>query len=261
MPLPDFETARHLYEDEGKSLAEICEWAGMSKSNQQRVSAILKAGGVSIKRKSIAVKPKYASLFDDADTEDTDSAEPDATDTDDADEQNDEPRRKAGRPAGAKNKPKAVEKATMGVAKKGDNAKVLKHNLVIANWDKPDQNSVREVSKRIDEYFALCVKQDMAPTLAGLGLAFKVSRFTIQRWANGLDVPYDVAELFYTAVCTIDADSTQKLVKGMVHPKSGEFVMKNTLGYRDETTVVTENKERKATVAEIQEKYKKLLGE
>ena len=101
----------------------------------------------------------------------------------------------------------------------------------------------------------------MAPTLAGLGLAFKVSRFTIQRWANGLDVPYDVAELFYTAVCTIDADSTQKLVKGMVHPKSGEFVMKNTLGYRDETTVVTEQKERKATVAEIQEKYRKLLGE
>ena len=68
----------------------------------------------------------------------------------------------------------------MGVAKKGDNAKVLKHNLVIANWNKPDQNSVREVNARINDYFTLCVKQDMAPTLAGLGLAFKVSRFTIQ---------------------------------------------------------------------------------
>ena len=258
MPLPDFETARRLYEDENKTLADICVMFGLTPASSARLSAMLKKGGVKISRRPNAVKPKFAALFDDA----MEEAEEADADTDDADEQNDEaPRRKAGRPAGAKNKPKPTEKATMGVAKKGDNAKVLKHNLVIANWNKPDQNSVREVSARINDYFTLCVKQDMAPTLAGLGLAFKVSRFTIQRWANGLDVPYDVAELFYTAVCTIDADSTQKLVKGMVHPKSGEFVMKNTLGYRDETTVVTEQKERKATVAEIQEKYKKLLGE
>lgn len=258
MPLPDFETARHLYEDEGKTLTEICLMFGLTKSNQARVSKLLKQGGVTVSRKQTPIKPKFAPLFDDAEEE----AEEADTDTEEADEQNDEPpRRKAGRPAGARNKPKQTEKATMGVAKKGDNAKVLKHNLAIAGWDKPNQNSVREVEARINDYFNLCVKQDMAPTLAGLGLAFKVSRFTIQRWANGLDVPYEVAEIIYTAVCTIDADSTQKLVKGMVHPKSGEFVMKNTLGYRDETTVVTEQKERKQSVAEIQEKYKKLLGE
>lgn len=255
--LPDFETARRLYEDEGKTLQEICTLFGCSKNNASRLSDILKQGGVTIKRKSIAVKPKRKAnaieiMADSEDCEEYEDAE---------DEQEEAPRRKAGRPPGAKNKPKPVEKQTMGVAKKGDNAKVLKHNLVIAGWDKPEQTSVIEVRNRIADYFDLCVKQDMAPTLSGLGLAFKVSRFTIQRWANGLDVPHEVAEQFYTAVCTIDADSTQKMVKGMVHPKSGEFIMKNTLGYRDETTVVQEHVERKQTVQEIQQKYAKLLGE
>ena len=149
MPLPDFETARRLYEDENKTLADICVMFGLTPASSARLSAMLKKGGVKISRRPNAVKPKFAALFDDA----MEEAEEADADTDDADEQNDEaPRRKAGRPAGAKNKPKPTEKATMGVAKKGDNAKVLKHNLVIANWNKPDQNSVREVNERINDY-------------------------------------------------------------------------------------------------------------
>ena len=249
--LPDFETARRLYEVENKTLQEICVMYGCSPNNAMNLSKMLKKGGVTVKRRKttpVCAIPQY-----DGEPED-DYDEP-------MDEQAEAPRRKAGRPPGAKNKPKAAEKQTMGVAKKGDNAKVLKHNLVIAGWQKPNENNVWEVAERIKEYFDLCVKQDMAPTLSGLGLAFKVSRFTVQRWASGLDVPHEVAEQLYTAVCTIDADSTQKMVKGMVHPKSGEFIMRNTLGYRDEVTVVTERAEHKQTVAEIQAKYAKLLGE
>lgn len=273
MPLPSFEEAKRLYVDEQKSLAEICEMHGLSKSSQSRLSNMLKANGVTIRpTKAQQAKQqrmaKYALMGikfeeDKPKKQNADSEwfiPPDDTDDDDS-----EPERKPGRPRGSKNgsgKVKPAEgKATIGVAKKGDNAKVLKHNMAITEWGAVDMFSKAKVKERVKRYFSLCVSQDMSPTLPGLALAFGVSRFVFQRWVNGADVSPDVATELYHAVCVIDADSAQKMVRGMVHPKSGEFLMKNTLGYRDETTVVQEHVEKRPSVEAIKEKYAKLLGE
>lgn len=268
MPLPSFEEAKRLYVDEQKSLAEICEMNGLSKSSQTRLSNLLKAGGVIIRpTKAQQAKQqrmaKYAlmgiKLEDDKPKkQNTDSewfSSSDDTDDDDA-----EPERKPGRPRGSKTQ-KTDGKGTIGIAKKGDNAKVLKHNMAITEWGAVDMFSKAKVKERVKRYFSLCVSQDMSPTLPGLALAFGVSRFVFQRWVNGADVSPDVATELYHAVCVIDADSAQKMVRGMVHPKSGEFLMKNTLGYRDETTVVQEHVEKRPSVEAIKEKYAKLLGE
>lgn len=280
MPLPSFEEAKRLYVDEQKSLGEICAMNGLSRSSQTRLSNMLKAGGVEI-RPSRAELARQARIEreralgiipqDEPPTPTEQKAEPAAEPSEwlvpnaDLDEYDDEPERKAGRPRGSKNgsgKAKPAEgKQTIGVAKKGDNAKVLKHNMAITEWGAVDMFSKHDVKARVKRYFSLCVAQDMSPTLPGLALAFGVSRFVFQRWVNGADVSPDVAQELYRAVCLIDADAAQKLTKGMVHPKSGEFLMKNTLGYRDETTVVQEHVEKRPSVEAIKEKYAKLLGE
>lgn len=283
MPLPTFEEAKRLYVDEQKSLGEICAMNGLSRSSQTRLSNMLKAGGVEI-RPSRAELARQARIEreralgivpqDEPPTPTEQKAEPPIAEqavcavTDfgaDFDDDDDEPERKAGRPRGSKNgsgKAKPTEgKATIGVAKKGDNAKVLKHNMAITEWGAVDMFSKHDVKARVKRYFSLCVAQDMSPTLPGIALAFGVSRFVFQRWVNGADVSPDVAQELYRAVCLIDADAAQKLTKGMVHPKSGEFLMRNTLGYRDETTVVQEHVEKRPSVEAIKEKYAKLLGE
>lgn len=284
MPLPSFEEAKRLYVDEQKSLAEICEMHGLAKSSQTRLSNMLKANGVTIRptKAQLAKQArieKYKELgydypYDEPKKPAEQKAEPQIAEqaacavTDfgtDIDYDEDEPERKAGRPRGSKNgsgKAKPAEgKATIGVAKKGDNAKVLRHNMAITEWGAVDMFNKAKVKERVKRYFSLCVAQDMSPTLPGLALAFGVSRFVFQRWVNGADVSPDVATELYHAVCVIDADSAQKMVRGMVHPKSGEFLMKNTLGYRDETTVVQEHVEKRPSVEAIKEKYAKLLGE
>jgi len=282
MPLPDFETAKRWYVDEQKSLGEICDMSGLARSSQTRISNMLKAGGVEIRpsRAQLAKQArleKYKELGYDYPFEDKQkpqnepqkNQQPEQSEwfipVADNDDEDEEPERKAGRPRGSKNgsgKAKPAEgKQTIGVAKKGDNAKVLKHNMAITEWGAVDMFSKHDVKARVKRYFSLCVAQDMSPTLPGLALAFGVSRFVFQRWVNGADVSPDVATELYHAVCVIDADSAQKMVKGMVHPKSGEFLMKNTLGYRDETTVVQEHVEKRPSVEAIKEKYAKLLGE
>lgn len=285
MPLPTFEEAKRLYVDEQKSLGEICTMSGLSRASQSRLSTMLKAGGVEIRptRAEIAHQKRLERereralgiiLQDEPPTPTEQKAEPPIAEqavcavTDfgaDFDDDDGEPKRKVGRPRGSKSgsvKAKPAEgKQTIGVAKKGDNAKVLKHNMAITEWGAVDMFSKRDVKERVKRYFSLCVAQDMSPTLPGLALAFGVSRFVLQRWVSGADVSPDVAQELYRAVCLIDADAAQKLTKGMVHPKSGEFLMKNTLGYRDETTVVQEHVEKRPSVEAIKEKYAKLLGE
>lgn len=300
MPMPDFETARRWYVNEQKSLSEICELVGLSRASRSRVSNLLKKGGVEIRpsraeighqawlEKQLAKQQQdamRAALMAAEQEEEAEAAEREAERAAElAAEQpveepvqeeppvpvvqeqeaeppaeEEEPKRGRGRPKGAKTKPTPDGK--LGVAKKGDNAKVLKHNLAINEWGTVDMFSKHDVKERVKKYFTLCISQDMSPTLPGLALAFGVSRFVFQRWVNGADVSPDVATELYRAVCLIDADAAQKLTKGMVHPKSGEFLMKNTLGYRDETTVVQEHVEKRPSVEAIKEKYAKLLGE
>lgn len=283
MPLPAFEEAKRLYVDEQKSLGEICTMSGLTRASQSRLSAMLKAGGVEIRptRAEIAHQQRLEReralgviLQDEPPTPAEQKAEPPIAEqavcavTDfgaDFDDDECEPKRKVGRPRGSKSgsgKAKPAEgKQTIGVAKKGDNAKVLKHNMAITEWGAVDMFCKHDVKERVKRYFSLCVAQDMSPTLPGLSLAFGVSRFVLQQWVNGADVSPDVAQELYRAVCLIDADAAQKLTKGMVHPKSGEFLMKNTLGYRDETTVVQAHVEKRPSVEAIKEKYAKLLGE
>lgn len=281
MPLPDFETAKRLYVDEQKSLTEICHMYGLTAASQSRLSNMLKEHGVQIrpskaqqarqerlaryramgidlekeeeKQKRLAEEERQRQEQERAEQEELARL---AKETEDDDEE--APKNKGGRPKGSKTQ---QQKATIGVAKKGDNAKVLKHSMAITEWGSVDMFKVKEVKERVKRYFSLCVAQDMSPTLPGLALAFGVSRFVFAKWVNGADVSPDVATELYRAVCVIDADSAQKMVKGMIHPKSGEFLMKNTLGYRDETTVVQEHVEKRPSVEAIKEKYAKLLGE
>ena len=238
---PTFEECRRLYVDEGKTISDICRAYGYDpKCNASRVSRLLRENGIEIRRYGLTQKAQNG------------------------DEEAKElpPINKGGRPPGAKNKPKPNETQKMGVTKKGDNAKILKHSLAMLDWAPPDMQNAAEVAERVLQYFNHCVKQDMTPTMAGLALSLGTDRFHIQKWASGAGgISAESAAIIHRAVCILDADSAQKLVRGMTHPKAGEFIMKNTLGYKDETTLIQEHAETRPTLEQIQAKYRALLSD
>ena len=122
----------------------------------------------------------------------------------------------------------------------GENSKYLTHSLHMWDWERPDMADPAAVKERIQKYFQLCANDDMKPSVEGLAVAFCVDRRSVIRWANG-EVrgvpPESVAELkrAYTVLNLQMADYMQD---GRIHPVSGIFLMKNNMGYTDQTEVV-----------------------
>jgi hypothetical protein len=164
--------------------------------------------------------------------------------------------KKAGRPKGAKNKPKeegtANEQKKAGKVKKGDktlygqeyikqgdNARYLAFKLNIMQQPKIDTTDEKEVSKRILWYFKYCQENDMKPTLTGLSLAIGVSKKTLYRWKRGdylsrlenqsaIDKAYAVLESLWE----------DYMLNGKINPVAGIFIGKNHFGYLDQTEIV-----------------------
>lgn len=67
----------------------------------------------------------------------------------------------------------------------GDNRKYLEHSMVMLDWPDVNVREPEQVKERMGMYFALCSRDDMKPSVAGMALAFGVDRTTLWKWANG----------------------------------------------------------------------------
>lgn len=143
----------------------------------------------------------------------------------------------------------------------GDNSKYLAHGMKMWDWKKPDMMNPREVENRIEQYFQLCMDDDMKPSVEGLACAFNVHRKTIWEWAtdrSGKTMPDASRALIRKAYTQLNLQMANYMQNGKINPVAGIFLMKNNLEYEDrrEVTVAPSNPLGAQTPPEeLQQKY------
>lgn len=123
----------------------------------------------------------------------------------------------------------------------GDNSKFISHNLQLMGMTKPDMTDAEAIRQRIIEYFTICEKNDMKPSVEGMALAFGVERRSLYRWVNGINCSYITQEgrnYLKTAYATLNAMMSDYMMQGKINPVSGIFLMKNNMNYSDQTEII-----------------------
>lgn len=120
----------------------------------------------------------------------------------------------------------------------GDNAKYLKQALEIAKLEKIDMKDAQKVSDRTMDYFSICEKNDMKPSVAGLALAYGIDRKTVWVIRTGQgSYPNEVRNTVKRAVEIINSLMEDYMQNGKINPVSGIFLMKNNMDYTDKQEV------------------------
>ena len=133
----------------------------------------------------------------------------------------------------------------------GDNTKYLSLNMELFNMSDIDLNDVDEVENRLNDFFALYVKYDMKPTVAGMAMALGMNRRTliaiVNDYATGgtgykSALPPDVTLSIKKAYNLMENLWENYMNSGKINPVSGIFLGKNNYGYQDKTEhVLTPN--------------------
>lgn len=149
----------------------------------------------------------------------------------------------------------------------GDNTKFIGHNLELMQLGRPDMTNTETIKQRVIEYFKICERNDMKPSVEGMSLAFGVDRKTLYRWVNGIldsHIPAEGRAYLKAAYTTLTAMMADYMQNGKINPVSGIFLMKNNMGYADQTEIVVTPNNPLGDVVNaetIEEKYKELPGE
>lgn len=124
----------------------------------------------------------------------------------------------------------------------GDNAKFLRHALTINQWPLIDIADPVQVENRIKEYFALCMNDDIKPSVKGFTNALRVSNSTLWEWKQGNYRAGTHQAIICEAYDILEALWQDYMQNGKINPVSGIFLGKNLFGYADkQEMVVTPN--------------------
>ena len=258
--LPDFETARHLYEDENKTLAEICTMYGCDLSSIGTLSAMLRGGGVEIRNRGHYRKertpdqPKLgrppANTYQATGQMTFGSMEYAA-----------EPRRTPLPPA---------DPTAKGYTMPGDNSRYIQHTMDMFHWGKVDFMNPDDVEDRVLQYFKHCYDDDMKQSVAGLALALGIDRRRL--WEMGqlenqslsIQTTPEVREVIKHAYVMLNSQMEDYMMGGKIHPVSAIFLMKNNMDYKDQSELtLTPNMplSQPSQIVDIQKKYDMLPEE
>lgn len=148
----------------------------------------------------------------------------------------------------------------------GDNAKYIRHNLMLAKLGDVDMTDKNAVEDRILQYFQICADNDMKPSVEGMAVAFGTDRQSLWRYANGViqKIPKEVCCTLKKGYGVLNAQMADFMQNGKINPVAGIFLMKNNMAYRDETEVVIKPDQALGEIQEadvIADKYKLLPAE
>ncbi|MBQ8576343.1 MAG: hypothetical protein IJ449_00020 [Clostridia bacterium] len=123
----------------------------------------------------------------------------------------------------------------------GDNNKYTSVALAIMEMPRIDKRDPEQLQKRINEYFALCAKHDMKPSVAGIGLSTGLDRrrlWEINSGVNTRGLPQECVDIIRQAYAGLEMLWESYMQNGKINPVSGIFLGKNHFGYRDQQDVV-----------------------
>ena len=158
-----------------------------------------------------------------------------------------------GRPKGTKNTSIRYDHAIH--TEPGENTKFLTHDIKLAYLPHIDVNSLDDVNERIKLYFQVCADDDIKPSIASLALAFNTSRFVLYDWINGRNETIKNAECVHAiknAYNLINSYYEHCMNNGKINPVAGIFLMKNNMGYKDNTEhTISVNQDNNVTDSDI----------
>jgi len=161
--------------------------------------------------------------------------------------------RKRGRPKGSKNA--TIRRDHDIHTEEGDNRKFLSHDMKLFRLPSIDLENSEAVQERINLYFDICAEDDVKPSIASLALAFNVSRFILYNWIS------DRTEYIKNKQSILAIKNAYNLINsyyehmmntGKINPVAGIFLMKNNMGYKDNTEhVISVNQDNNVTDNDI----------
>lgn len=144
----------------------------------------------------------------------------------------------------------------------GENAKYLQHAMVIRSMPAIDIANPKEVERRIDWYFNLCVEDDIKPTVKGFCNALRIAKSTLWTWKTGAYRAGTHEEVIVRAYDVLEELWEHYMMNGKINPMSGVFLGVNNYGYKDvkqvNLTPVVDNQPEVVDVATLEAKYAEL---
>lgn len=120
----------------------------------------------------------------------------------------------------------------------GDNAKFLRHALTIREWPLIDTNDPVQVQNRINEYFTLCMADDIKPTVKGFLNALRIAKSTLWEWKQGNFRADTHQAIILGAYDVLEEMWEHNMMNGKINPVTGIFLGKNNFGYQDKQEYV-----------------------
>ena len=126
--------------------------------------------------------------------------------------------------------------------------RIMKHNMQLYSLGRiSDPNNPEILNTRVCDYFTICTQNEMIPSVAGFALSLGIDRATLWTWISGtrqtIKNPQCV-DILKNVYNYLNAQYEDLMNSGKINPVAGIFLMKNNMGYKDQTDhVVTARQE------------------
>ena len=162
----------------------------------------------------------------------------------------------------AKGRPKgSLDKVPRKETPESQNRKFLEHALAVRQMGKVDLKDAYAVKERTEEYFQMCLEEDLKPTLSGYAASLGCTTAQLYDIRNDLShVDTKEAEIIKGAYQLLEQLWEDYMLNGKVNPVSGIFMAKNQFSdmYRDSKEVIVKHDNTPAESPEaIKERYLK----
>lgn len=126
------------------------------------------------------------------------------------------------------------------------NVLYLQHELEVGRLNKDNKIDISDpkaVERRINEYWEVCMKNEMKPSVTGLCRAIGVDRHTVRDWYNGVSRGEDHRTIIKEAYETLESMWEDYAQNGLMNPAALIFLGRNHWGYQDQVQVVVKEPE------------------
>ena len=157
--------------------------------------------------------------------------------------------------------PLKKNQSTSDLTEPGDNNKFLSHALAIRNMPEIDTSDPVQVKQRIDDYFVLCVQNDIKPSVKGFLNSLRVAKSTLWEWKQGNYRAGTHQQIICEAYDVLEALWEDYMMNGKINPVSGIFLGKNNFGYQDKQEYVLTPNQQQVTAEDVKliaSKYEEL---
>lgn len=120
----------------------------------------------------------------------------------------------------------------------GDNARYTRHNMELYTLPEISLDDAEQVNGRVFDYFGICERNDMKPSVTALALALGIDRRRLWEIANGKSAkPPAVSDVLKKAYLILNAQMEDYAQNGKMNPVTAIFLMKNHFGYQDKQEI------------------------